>query len=63
MYWSRRLESGQVLTVKVSGKTKTRGQVKLLIHRLEKRRKTGTRKKSDAIQQNKKLMHSNKNYS
>ena len=53
MYWSRRLESGQVLTVKVSGKTKTSGQVKLLIHRLEKRRKTGTRKKSDAIQQTK----------
>ena len=45
MYWRRRLEPGQVLSVNVSGKTKTRDQVKLSIHRLEKKKEDWNKKK------------------
>ena len=45
VYWRRRLEPGQVLSVNVPGKTKTRDQVKLSIHRLEKKKEDWNKKK------------------
>ena len=62
VYWRRRLEPGQVLSVNVSGKTKTRDQVKLSIHRLEKKKEDWNKKKEWCYTAKQKSKHSNKNY-